>query len=66
MNYKKEYAWIRYKYSQGVTKEKLRDCVGVFSNKKKNQVMQQKNLSSKEYDKRNKFLSNVYHILSNY
>lgn len=62
--YKNEYAWIKRKLASGVSKDELRECVGAFSNKSKDRIMREKNLSSKQYDKRNKFLSNVYYILS--
>lgn len=41
------------------------NCVGAFSNKKKDRVIQEKNLSEKEYKKRYNFLGNVYYLLSN-
>lgn len=64
-NYVSERAWIKKKYKQGVTKAELRDSVGAFSNKDKKEVMKQKNLTSKQYDRRYKFLSNVYYLLDN-
>ena len=64
MKYKKERAWINKKLRSGVSRDELRECVGMFSNKNKNKVMAQKNLSESEYQKRYGFLSNVYFILS--
>ena len=63
-NYKKEYAWIKKKYKQGVSKVELRESVGIFSNRDRKKVMKQKHLTSKQYDKRYNFLSNVYYLLS--
>ena len=62
-NYYKERAWIKKKLDSGVTKKELHNTVGMFSNKSKKKVMQQKGLTSKEYDKRYKFLHNVFNIL---
>ena len=64
MKYKKERAWINKKLRSGVSRDELRECVGMFSNKNKNKVMAQKNLSESEYQKRYGFLANVYSILS--
>ena len=64
MKYKKERAWINKKLRSGVSRNELRECVGMFSNKNKNKVMAQKNLSEAEYQKRYGFLANVYSILS--
>lgn len=63
-NYKREIAWIRKKLSSGVSKQELIYCVGVFSNKKKERVMQEKNLNQKQYEERYKFLGNVYFLLN--
>ena len=64
MKYKKERAWINKKLRSGVSRDELRVCVGMFSNKNKNKVMAQKNLSEAEYQKRYGFLANVFCILS--
>ena len=64
MSYKKEYAWINKKYKQGVSKKELVNSVGAFSNKKKNKVMAEKKLTSKQYEQRKSFLFNVYNILT--
>lgn len=57
-------AWINKKlYHEGVDPIKLRNTVGAFSNKEKSRVMKEKNLSEKQYDRRHKFLSEVYSIL---
>ncbi len=64
MSYKREKAWIWKKINDGVKPEVLRDCVGVFSNKKKEDVMKKKNLSSKQYEKRYNFLENTYYLLN--
>lgn len=42
--YKREIAWIRKKLAAGVSKQELLNCVGIFSNKKKEKVMQKKYL----------------------
>ena len=62
--FSKEKEWINKKINSGVTREQLLNGVGSFSNKPKKIVMQKKGLTSKEYDKRYKFLSNVYFLLS--
>ena len=64
MSYYREKAWIRKKLRSGVTREELRECVGIFSNRDKKKVMSEKQLSEKSYRERYKFLSNVYLILS--
>lgn len=61
--YKRERAWIRKKLDSGVNRDELRESVGRFSNKSKKKVMAEKKLSSSVYEKRRKFLSNVYVIL---
>lgn len=61
--FKRENAWIKKKYRQGVSKKELRESVGIFSNKKKEKVMKDKNLTSSQYKKRYDFLSNVYYLL---
>lgn len=59
----KERAWIKKKVSSGVSKKELYNTVGMFSNKSKKKVMQQKGITSKEYDKRYNFLFNVFNLL---
>ena len=59
----KERAWINKKIKQGVTKRELLNTVGIFSNKSKHKVMLEKNLTSKQYDERYKFLHNVFCLL---
>lgn len=61
--FKREKAWINSKLRKGVTKDELRECVGAFSNKKKSKVMAEKNITSEQYEKRKKFLANVYSLL---
>lgn len=63
--YKQARAWIHKKLRSGVSQSELMNCVGVFSNKKKSQVMNEKQLSSKQYDKRNSFLEKAYYLLVN-
>lgn len=58
-----ERAWISKKLNSGVTKEELFYSVGVFSNKDKKQVMQQKGLTEKQYKRRYDFLFNVFNLL---
>lgn len=57
-------AWINKKLRSGVSKTELLNCVGAFSNKKKERVKAQKGLSEAEYKKRYDFLAKVYYILS--
>lgn len=65
MKYNKERAWIKKKLRQeNLTQGELLQTVGMFSNKKKNKVMAEKNINSAEYEKRYKFLANVYYLLS--
>lgn len=59
----KEKKWIKKMLNKGYTQNQLMKNVGLFSNKKKQDVMKIKRISSKEYDKRYKFLSNVYALL---
>ena len=61
--YYREQAWINKKINQGITKKELYNTVGIFSNKSKQKVMAEKNLTEKEYDKRYKFLHNVFCLL---
>jgi len=62
--YKKEYAWIKKKLKKGQSQSELLNCVGSFSNKSKIRVMNEKNITKDEYEKRYKFLENVYYLLS--
>ena len=64
-NFIKERVWIRKKIESGVNPNDLKNCVGIFSDKKKKDVMNKKNLSSKQYENRYNFLSNVYYLLDN-
>ena len=64
-NFYCERAWIKKKYSQGVSKNVLLNCVGAFSNKKRSRVMREKGLTEKEYKCRYDFLSRVYYVLNN-
>ena len=63
MSYKRARSWINKKISLGESPEKLKACVGAFSNKKKKDVMKEKKLSSNGYDKRYSFLYDVYFLL---
>ena len=65
MSFKREHAWINKKLSSGVSRDELRESVGMFSNKNKKKVMAQKNLTEEGYKKRYVFLANVYYLLSN-
>ena len=56
-------AWIRKKINEGYTQQQLHHNVGVFSNKEKVDVMKNKKLSSKQYDKRYKFLFVAFSLL---
>lgn len=61
--YYKERAWINKKLKSGISKEELFHSVGVWSNKDKKKVMQEKNLTEKQYKQRYSFLLNVFNIL---
>lgn len=56
-------AWVDKKLNSGVSKEELYNCVGVFSNKDKSKVMNEKNLTEKQYNRRYKFLFNTFQYL---
>ena len=60
---KKAQAWINKKIRSGVDPRYLKHTVGCWSNKKKSRVIKEKNLSSRAYDDRYKFLYKVYSIL---
>lgn len=60
-----ERAWIQKKINSGVKQEELRTSIGIFSNRKKKKVMEQKGLSEKQYKKRYDFLGNCYVLLNN-
>ena len=62
--YKREIAWVRKKLAAGVSKQELLNCVGIFTNKKKEKIMQEKNINQKQYKERYKFLGNVYFLLN--
>ena len=64
MRKSKEQWWIECKLKSGVSREQLLHTVGAFSNKKKERVMKEKNLTEKQYRDRYEFLSNVYVLLS--
>ena len=65
-DYSKERAWIKKKLlNENITQDQLLFSVGCFSNKKKEKVMAEKNINSSEYNKRSKFLCNVFILLSN-
>ena len=65
MKYQKERAWIKKKlWQENLTQSELLTTVGMFSNKQKKRVMAEKNINSSEYNRRYKFLSNVYNLLS--
>ena len=64
MRKSKEQWWIERKLKSGVSREQLLHTVGAFSNKKKERVMKEKNLTEKQYRDRYEFLSNVYVLLS--
>lgn len=61
--YRQAKAWIEKKTNSGVTKEQLRVCVGIFSNRKKESVKAQKSLNEKQYKERRHFLANVFYLL---
>ena len=62
--YSKERKWIRnILNSSNITQAELYNTVGLFSNKSKEKVMKEKNITSSEYDKRRKFLYKVFCLL---
>ena len=63
--YRRERAWILKKIEKGVKQDELRESVGIFSNRKKKSVMEQKKISAKQYEKRKEFLGNAYVLLCN-
>ena len=63
--YYRERQWIEKKRRAGVSDKELLHSVGMFSSKKKEKVMAQKGINSREYKKRYDFLANVYYLLSN-
>ncbi len=50
--YKREKTWIAKKRAKAVSDEELLHCIGLWSNKKKADVMKKEKLTSKEYDKK--------------
>ncbi len=64
MSKSREERWIEQKMRSGVSRETLLHTVGCFSNKKKERVMKEKNLTEKQYRERYDFLGKVYSILS--
>lgn len=57
---KRAKAWVDKKLRQGVSKKELYQCIGLFSNKKKDRVMQEKQLTEKQYKQRYDFLYNAF------
>ena len=57
---KRARAWVNKKLRQGVSKKELYRCIGLFSNKKKDRVMQEKQLTEKQYKQRYDFLYNAF------
>ena len=57
-------AWIHKMLDSGLTQSQLLHNVGTFSNKLKSDVMKQKKLTSKQYERRNNFLFEVYSLLN--
>ena len=63
---KKALAWINKKvYKDNIDPRVLEETTGRFSNRKKEKVMKEKNLSEKQYKKRYSFLCDAHLILSN-
>ena len=56
-------AWVDKKLRQGVNSKELYNCLGFFSNAKKEKKMKQKNLSSSGYDKRYEFCYKAFRYL---
>ncbi len=61
--YRQAKAWIEKKERAGVDRGMLRECVGRFSNRKKETVKAQKGLTERQYRKRYDFLAKVYSLL---
>lgn len=61
----KEEWWIEKKLrdNPGLTRQQLKNTVGMFSNKKPKKVMTEKGLNQKQYKDRYDFLGRVYQIL---
>lgn len=59
----KERAWLSKRISMGQRPDKLYKGISQFLAKPKHIVMEQKSLSSREYDKRYKFMSDCFEIL---
>lgn len=57
-------AWIHKKIKSGVKQAELRDSVGLFSNRKKEETMKMKKMTSKQYDRRYSFLEEVFFLLT--
>ena len=52
-------------YKENVDPVVLKNSIGIFSNKKKEEVMEKKNLDERTYHNRYNFLSECYSILEN-
>ncbi len=64
-NSSRERAWISKRVSLGQKPDKLYKGISLFLAKPKHIVMEQKDLSSYEYDRRYQFMSNCFKILHN-
>ena len=63
MPYSKQRAWLKRRISMGQKPDKLYKGISQFLAKPKSVVMEQKNLSSREYDRRYKFMSDCFELL---
>lgn len=63
-SYKKEIAWIKKKKFNGVKLIDLKNGVGAWSNLSKEYVMKKDKLTEAQYNKKRRFLENVYFLLA--
>lgn len=60
---RRAYFWIKKKLNEGENIDVLFNRIGMFSNRSKKKTMSLKNIDSKEYDRRRKFLSTCYDLI---
>ena len=63
MSYKSAKAWVDKKLAHGVNERELYHCVGKFSNRPRGEVMKEKGLTAKQYEKRYNFMLDVFQVL---
>lgn len=59
----KERAWLSKRISMGQKPDKLYRGISLFLAKPKSVVMEQKSLTSREYDRRYKFMADCFRVL---